>query len=88
VVRRKPRCAGHDAAARLARVVDAVAAAGDLYAARQYAVQGLVVAAAQKSADQGGAFVRAFREPVLDPTPLAPADAELLAQVRARRRDL
>jgi hypothetical protein len=32
--------------------------------------------------------VRAFREPLLDPTPLAPADAELLAQMRARRRDL
>ena len=45
-------------------------------------MQGLVVAAAQKSADQGGAFVRAFREPVVDPTPLAPADAELLEQMR------
>ncbi len=32
--------------------------------------------------------MRAFREPLLDPTPLAPADAELLAQMRARRRDL
>jgi hypothetical protein len=29
--------------------------------------------------------VRAFREPVVDPTPLAPADAELLKRMRARR---
>jgi hypothetical protein len=40
--------------ARAAATRDQAIAAGDLDAARQHAVQGRVVAAAEKSADQGG----------------------------------